>query len=66
MSRCRSIGAVLAIGIGVLLVIGCVKLPLTGSAEMYSDTKSEQIQHTTDYPDSLGQVVRVVVPFFPR
>ena len=65
MSRWRSIGAVLAIGIGVLLLIGCVKLPLTGSGEMYSDTKSEQIQHTTDYPDSPGQVVRVVVPFFP-
>ena len=65
MSRCRSIGAVLAIGLGVLLLIGCVELPWPGSAEMYSETKSEQIQQTADYPDSPGQVVRVVVPFFP-
>ena len=65
MSRCRSIGAVLVIGLGVLLLIGCVELPLPGSAEMYSDTKSEQIQQTADYQDSPRQVVRVVVPFFP-
>lgn len=32
---------------------------------MYSDTRREQIQQTADYPDSSGQVVRVVVPFFP-
>jgi hypothetical protein len=52
-------------GLGVFLLIGCAELPLPGSAELYSGTKSEQIQHTADYPDSLGQVVRVVVPFFP-
>jgi hypothetical protein len=65
MSRSRSIGVVLAIGLGVLLLIGCVELPLSGSAERYSETKSEQIQQPADYPDSPGQVVRVVVPFFP-
>jgi len=65
MSRCRSIGAVLVIGLGVLLLIGCVELPLSGSAEMYSGTGSEQIQQTADYQDSPRQVVRVVVPFFP-
>ena len=65
MSKYGSIGTVLAFGLGVLLLIGCVKLPLPGSAEMYSDTKGEQIQQTADYQDSPGQVVRVVVPFFP-
>ena len=64
MSRCRSIGAVLAIGLGILLLIGCVESPSPGSAERYSETKSEQIQQTADYPDSPGQVVRVLVPFF--
>lgn len=65
MSKYGSISAVLAIGLGVLLLIGCVELPLPGSAEMYSGVKSEQIQQTADYTDSPGQVVRVVVPFFP-
>ena len=65
MSKYGSISAVLAIGLGVLLLIGCVELPLPGSAEMYSGAKSEQIQQTADYSDSPGQVVRVVVPFFP-
>ena len=65
MSKYGSIGTVLAFGLGVLLLIGCVKLPLPGSAELYSDTKGEQIQQTADYQDSPGQVVRVVVPFFP-
>lgn len=65
MSRCRSIGAPLAIGLGILLLIGCVELPLPRSAERYSETKSEQIQQPADYPDSPGQVVRVVVPFPP-
>ena len=65
MSRCESIGAVLAAGLGVLLLIGCVELPLPGSAERNSETRSEQIQQTADYPDSPGQAVRVAVPFFP-
>ena len=63
--RCRSIGVVLATGLGVLLLTGCVKFPLPRSTEMYSDPRREQIQQTADYPDSSGQVVRVVVPFFP-
>ena len=65
MSKYGSIGAVLAIGLGVLLLIGCVETPLPGSAERYSGAKGEQIQQSADYPDSPGQVVRVVVPFFP-
>ena len=65
MSKYGSIGTVLAFGLGLLLLIGCVKLPLPGSAELYSDIKGEQIQQTADYQDSPGQVVRVVVPFFP-
>lgn len=65
MSRCRSIGAVLAMGLGVLLLIGCVESSSPGSAERYSETRSEQIQQTADYPDSPGQAVRVLVPFFP-
>lgn len=65
MSRCRSIGAVPVIGLGVLLLIGCVESPLPGSAERYSETRSEQIKQTTDYSDSSGQAARVVVPFFP-
>ncbi|TKS63115.1 MAG: peptidase C39 [Nitrospira sp.] len=65
MSKYGSIGAVLAIGLGVLLLIGCVELPLPGSAEMHMGAKGEQIQQTADYPDSFGQVARVVVPFFP-
>jgi len=32
---------------------------------MYSGTKSEQIQQTAGYPDAPGQVVHVLVPFFP-
>lgn len=65
MRKYGSIGAVMAIGLGALLLIGCVELPLPGSAEKHSETRSEQIQQTADYPDSPGQVVRVVVPFFP-
>ncbi|MGH7220236.1 MAG: hypothetical protein ACREI1_07895, partial [Nitrospiraceae bacterium] len=65
MSKYGPIGAVLAFGLGVLFLIGCVKLPLPGSAGMYSDTKGEQIQQTANYQDSPGQVVHVVVPFFP-
>lgn len=64
MSKYGPIGAVLAFGLGVLLLIGCVQLPMPGSAEMYSDTKGEQIQPTEDYQDSPGHVVRIVVPFF--
>ncbi|MGH7220813.1 MAG: C39 family peptidase, partial [Nitrospiraceae bacterium] len=65
MSKYGPIGAVLALGLGVLLLIGCVESPLPGSAGRYSETRSEQIQQTADYPDSPGQAVRVVVPFFP-
>ena len=65
MRRFRSIGVVLAAGLGVLLLTGCVKFPLPGSAEMYSDTRSEQIQQTAGYPNASGQVVHVLVPFFP-
>src|SRR6266852_9723992 len=61
----RSIRAVLTPGLGVFLLIGCAELPLPGSAEMYSGTKSEQIQQTAGYPDAPGQVVHVQVPFFP-
>ena len=61
----RSIRAVLTPVLGVFLLIGCAELPLPGSAEMYSGTKSEQIQQTAGYPDAPGQVVHVQVPFFP-
>jgi Peptidase_C39 like family len=65
MRKYGSVGAVLAIGLGVLLLSGCVETPLPGSFEMYSGAKGEQIQQTADSPDSPGQAVRVVVPFFP-
>lgn len=65
MRRVRSIGAVLTSGLGVFFLIGCAELPLPGSAEMYSGTKSEQIQRTGGYPDAPGHVVHIVVPFFP-
>ena len=65
MSRCGSVGAVLAFGLGALLLSGCAGTPLPGSAERYSETKREQIQQIADYPDFPGQTVRIVVPFFP-
>jgi len=65
MRRVRSISAVLASGLGAFLLVGCAELPLPGSAQMDSGTKSEQIQQTGGYPDTPGQVVHVLVPFFP-
>lgn len=65
MRRFRSIGPVLAPGLGVFFLIGCAELPLPGLAEMYSDTESEQIQRTAGYPDVPGHIVHIVVPFFP-
>jgi hypothetical protein len=65
MRRVRSISAVLASGLGAFLLVGCAELPLPGSAQMDSGTKSEQIQQTAGYPDAPGQVVQVLVPFFP-
>jgi len=66
MRRVRSISAVLAPGLGAFLLVGCAELPSPGSAPpMDSGTKSEQIQQTTGYPDAPGQVVHVLVPFFP-
>jgi peptidase C39-like protein len=64
LSRCRSFGTVLAIGLGIFLLFGCAKLSLPGSVKMYSDTKAEQARQTVDYPDSHGQAVHLEVPFF--
>ena len=60
-----SVGAVLASGLGVLLLSGSVETPLPGSAERYSVTKRDQIRQTADYPDSPGRIVRIAVLFFP-
>lgn len=65
MRKCGSIGAILATGLGVFLLIGCAELSFPKSAEIYSSTKREPIQQTAGYLDSPGHVVHIVVPFFP-
>jgi hypothetical protein len=59
------ITAVLATGLGVVLLIGCAEWPFPGSGGSYLGAKHERIRRTAGHSHPTAHVVRIVVPFFP-